>query len=217
MKKYTTIFVVLAVLVIAGFAIGDYFADKTEVAKQPAVTPAVPVPVMPVDDASTTPTVSYANPKMKFSLQVPTGYTTDASYKYQELGPGKSIAGVKFTIDPAMAAGTNLSPDSYVSVEEIPHLASCSAAAFLDQGATIQSVGEHGYNYSVGVLNGAGAGNRYDETVYAVVGSSPCIAMRYYIHYSAFENYPAGAVTQFKEDDLISDFDQIRKTLTITK
>ena len=66
-----------------------------------------------------------------------------------------------------------------------------------------------------GVTTGAGAGNRYFETVYAISGSSPCFAVRYFIHYSVIENYPAGTVQQFNEPALVSQFDSIRRTLTI--
>ena len=157
---------------------------------------------------------AFATSSLGFSIRYPQGYARDESYRYQELGPGKDIAGVKLTIPAALAAGTNLAADSYVSVEEIPQARDCSAALFLERGAA-QDVVEGGTTYSVASTTGAGAGNRYEETVYAFPGTSPCIAVRYFIHYGVIENYPAGAVRAFDQQSLTDQFDAIRRTLTI--
>jgi membrane-bound inhibitor of C-type lysozyme len=151
-----------------------------------------------------------------FSLRYPANYTAVSTYTYQEMGPGKSISGVKFSIDPAIATGTNLSTDSYVSVEEIPNTTSCTADKFL-AGATASVLDDGTTQYSYASSTDAGAGNRYEEQVFALPGTNPCIAVRYFIHYGAIENYPAGAVTEFNHDALVSQFDAIRKTLTIVQ
>jgi len=158
---------------------------------------------------------AYENGTEGFSIRIPSGYTPDATYTYQELGPGKDIGGVKFTIDPSIATGTNLASDSYVSVEEISQTANCSATLFLDQGAKAMTMTDIGTTYSVASSTGAGAGNRYEETVYALPGTNPCVAVRYFIHYGVLENYPAGTVQQFNEASLLTQFDSIRRTLTI--
>jgi hypothetical protein len=160
---------------------------------------------------------SYSNSALGFSINIPKDYTTDESYLYQALGPGKDIKGVKFTIPESLSEGTNLGSDSYLSVEEIPGAAECSASMFLEQGTNIKSLTENGVDYSFAFSSGAAAGNRYDETVYAIPGSDPCLAIRYFIHYSVFENYPEGAVRRFDEQALINQFDQIRRTLTINQ
>jgi membrane-bound inhibitor of C-type lysozyme len=157
----------------------------------------------------------YENGTEGFSLRYPTGYSVDATYKYQEMGPGKDISGVKFTIPAATAAGTNLSSDSYMSVEEIPQTQTCSANLFLGQGSAATTVTDSGTTYSVASSSDAAAGNRYVEMVYAIPGTNPCVAVRYFIHYGAFENYPAGTVKQFDQAALIAQFDSIRRTLTI--
>ena len=164
----------------------------------------------------------YENGTEGFSLRYPTGYTVDANYKYQALGPGKDIAGIKFTIPSTLVTGTNLGSDSYLSVEQIPLIQtqsqaqnSCDAAKFLDQGTVAKTVDENGTTYSVASTTGAGAGNRYEETVYALPGTNPCVAVRYFVHYGILENYPAGTVKAFDQATLLSQFDAIRKTLTI--
>ena len=156
----------------------------------------------------------YANSTHGFSLRLPAGYTPDASYRFQEFGPGKDIAGVKFTIPSSMATGTNLGRDTYVSVEEIPNVRDCSASLFLEK-VKPHTETDYGTTYSVASAAGAGAGNRYGETVYAIPGTSPCIAVRYFIHHMVLENYPAGTVKPFDKQAILDQFDAIRSTLTI--
>jgi membrane-bound inhibitor of C-type lysozyme len=167
------------------------------------------------DDPGNLPKV-YESGSEGFSIRYPADYTLDDSYTYQALGPGKDIGGVKFTIPEKLTNGTNLSSDTYLSVEEIPDTTSCSANLFLPKGSgTPVSITDNGTTYSVASSTGAAAGNRYEETVYAFPGTNPCIAVRYFIHYGVIENYPTGSVTEFDEAALKSQFDAIRKTLTL--
>ena len=160
---------------------------------------------------------SYENGAMGFSLRYPTGFIVDDMFVYQELGPGKDIHGVKFTIPTSMATGTNLGKDSYLSVENIPNVQTCNASIFLDagKGLTLKTVDDSGTTYSIASSSGAGAGNRYEETVYAIPGTNPCLALRYFVHYSVFENYPAGTVKEFDKTALLDTFDLIRRTIVV--
>jgi membrane-bound inhibitor of C-type lysozyme len=161
----------------------------------------------------------YENGSKGFSIRYPAGYTSNSNYQYQEFGPGKEITGVSFTIPASVAEGTNLGQDSYLSVEEIPQEKDCSVNLFLDPGALgafkPATATDNGITYSVASSTGAGAGNRYEETVYAVPGTNPCIAVRYFIHYSVIENYPPGTVKEFNKQALLGEFDAIRRTLVI--
>ncbi|MEP2120256.1 hypothetical protein, partial [Bauldia litoralis] len=74
---------------------------------------------------------------------------------------------------------------------------------------------EYGTDYSVASLSDAGAGNLYDETVYALVGTSPCLAVRTFIHSTNLANYDPGTITAFDEGALTAQFDAIRKTLIV--
>ena len=158
---------------------------------------------------------AFASSSLGFSILYPENYTVDTSYTYQEMGPGKDISGVKFTIPASMAAGTNLAADSYVSVEELPNATSCTADEFLSPASNLSTVTDGGTDYSVASSTGAGAGNRYEEWVYAIPGTTPCTAVRYYIHYGVLDNYPAGTVTAFDHAAIISQFDMIRRSLVL--
>lgn len=158
----------------------------------------------------------YSNGSDGFSLRLPAGYTVNESYKYQEMGPGKDIGGIKFTIPPTMATGTNLSSDTYLSVEQIPQTQNCNASLFLEHAA-VSTVTDGNTTYSVASTTGAAAGNRYEETVYALPGTNPCIAVRYWIHYGVFQNYPPGMVQEFDQKALLGQFDVIRRTLTVVQ
>jgi len=162
-------------------------------------------------------TQAFESGSQGFSLRYPAGFTPVSTYSYQALGPGKNIAGVKFTIDPALATGTNLSNDSYLSVEQIPQSQACSASSFLQQGVASQTVTDGSTDYSVASSTDAAVGNRYFETVYALPGTNPCVAVRYFIHYGVIENYPAGTVKSFDQAALVGLFDTIRRTLTIAQ
>ncbi len=151
-----------------------------------------------------------------FSIRIPEGYAIDESYKYQ-LNPAKVIGGVKFTIPESVSTGTNLGSDTYISIEFIPQTRNCTASLFLDGTHPATEKKEGNTTYSFAQSSGAGAGNRYEETVYAIPGTNPCVAVRYLIHYGVFQNYPPGAVRQFDQQALMNEFDQIRRTLVINQ
>jgi hypothetical protein len=69
----------------------------------------------------------------------------------------------------------------------------------------------------VASTTGAAAGNRYEETVYAIPGTNPCVAVRYFVHYGVIENYPPGTVRQFDKQALLDQFDRIRRTLVVNQ
>lgn len=155
----------------------------------------------------------YSSSENGFSIHLPNGYTVDEAYRY-EMTPERNIGGVKFTIPASSADGTNLGQDTYLSIERLPGLKECSASAFFYDATASKILTENSTTYSVASSTGAGAGNRYEETVYAIPGSNPCLAVRYFVHYSVFENYPAGMVKEWDRQSLLGQFDQIRSTLT---
>ncbi|MCX6761089.1 MAG: MliC family protein, partial [Candidatus Nealsonbacteria bacterium] len=158
----------------------------------------------------------YSDSANGFSIRYPAGYSADASYKYQALGPGKDISGVKFVIPVSMASGTNLSNyDTGVSIEEIPDVQECNAGIFIYPGASIQDISDNNVDYSLATISDAGAGNFYEEKVWAIPGTNPCIAIRYFIHFTNIGNYDPGTIKEFNHSALINQFDQIRRTLIL--
>ncbi len=159
----------------------------------------------------------YHNSSMGFTMRTPAGYTTNEEYVY-EMMPNKKIYGVKFTIPATLSAGTNLG-SAYIAVEQIPQASSCTADLFLEQQSEdpmlVRTINEQGEEYSYATTTGAAAGNRYGETIYAIPGTNPCTAVRYFIHYSNIQNYPEGAVREFDSAALLNHFDAIRKTLIL--
>ncbi len=161
----------------------------------------------------------YHAPNGTFSLRTPDGFVADESYAYTNKGPGKEIKGVKYTVPTDYVTGTNLASDSYISVEQLPNQTECLATTFLSEsnGVSSQTITQHDTTYSFASSTGAGAGNRYEERVYAIPGTNPCVAVRYFIHYGVIENYPTGTVKEFDEKKVLSTFDAIRNSLTVNQ
>lgn len=169
-----------------------------------------------VADAGSLPSI-FASSTRGISLRYPSGYVVDDKYSYTALGPKKSINGVKFTIPLEVATGTNLSNDTYVSIEQVAQSAVCSAGLFLSSSAATSTIHEGVMTYSYASSSGAAAGNRYEEMVYAFPGTAPCTAVRYFIHYGVFENYASGTVAEFDKAHLLSQFDAVRRTLIVAE
>jgi len=156
----------------------------------------------------------YSDGAVGFSVRYPADYSINTSYRYQALGPGKDISGVKFTIPSSIAMGINLSSfDTGVSIEIIPAIQDCNASLFLGDNASVQVITDNDREYSFASTVGAAAGNIYEEDVWATPGTNPCFAVRYFIHSGNIGNYPEGAVSEFDRPTLIKQFDKIRQSL----
>lgn len=153
---------------------------------------------------------------VNFTLRFPIGYAISETYKYQHLGPGKEIAGVSFNISTSTYEGTNLSSDTYISVETLPDVSECTAVHFYSSQKASTTT-DAGVEYSVIKQGDAAAGNRYEETVYALSGTNPCVAVRHVVHYGFFDNYPEGAKKEFDKMALLKEFDAIRRTLVVAQ
>jgi len=185
---------------------------------EPSGEPASGQPVSTVPPSSTPPPVlagwiRYS--ETGFSVAAPQAFTPDPAHDYTALGPGKDIKGFALTIPASLAKGTNLGADSYIAVETLPGTSPCTASAFLDSPTAAPAVTTGGIAYSVATGSDAGAGNFYDETVYAAQGSSPCLAVRYFIHSLNIGNFTPGTVKAFDHAALVAQFDAIRATLTV--
>lgn len=157
----------------------------------------------------------YVNDTYGFSLRLKDGYTPHEDYTYTALGEKNTIPGVSFTIPEHDSGGTNLGHDTAISVEEKKGSTSCTPQDFLGTQATTQTITEGDTEYLVGTTMDAAAGNRYEETVFIQKDITPCRAVRYFIHYGVFENYPTGTIKEFDKESLLREFDSIRKTLIL--
>jgi len=197
MKEILIALALAAVLSVAGF-----YTWKVLGSRAPAV------PQVVVDTRS-----SYAT--STYSVKYPSDFTLDMQYAYDRFGPKKLINGTRFIIPGTMATGTNLSGDTYLSVEQLPRAKRCTGDIYLQANVTARDITENGTEYSFASSTGAAAGNVYEEQVYALATSSPCTAVRYYIHSAAIENFPTGMVREFDRGALLTEFDKIRQSLVL--
>ncbi len=161
----------------------------------------------------------YQNGEMGVTLRYPKGFVVNESYVDDSFGPSKSVHGVSFTIDPAIAEGTNLSKDTKFIIETIPGAATCTGTLFSsiasEDAAHAKTHTEtiNGIEYSVYAGSDAAAGNRYEDTIYAIPGTNPCMAVRYFVHYGNIGNYPAGTVKEFDSAALLKIFNGMRDSV----
>ncbi|MCX6820079.1 MAG: hypothetical protein NT019_02235 [Candidatus Adlerbacteria bacterium] len=158
---------------------------------------------------------TYTSTKFGFSIRYPKEYRLETPYAYSALGPGLTIPGVKFDISTTSTKGTNLAQDTGVSVETLTTTRSCTADLFVHTNDTVKTMVDHGTTYSVAESSDAGAGNLYHETIFALPGTSPCTAVRYFIHSTQLGNYPPNTVVAFDQTALLAQFDAIRQTLVL--
>ena len=203
MLKYIVIAVFALVIIVSGIW---YFVSNPS---SPAPVPQAAAPIAPQAVTSTYATTT-------FSVVYPVEYVADENYAYDQFGLAKLIHGVKFTIPGTVATGTNLSSDSYVSVETLPRAKRCSADIYINADVKSQEiVGDTGVTYSLATSSGAAAGSVYEEMVYALPSSSPCIAIRYFLHTTAMDNYEPGTVREFDRSAILAAFDKIRQSLVL--
>ncbi len=195
--------VILIILAIVGF----FFKDQI-----PGLSGGSAAPVATTTPDTTPAWATYAT--STYSVDYPPGYTVEESYQYTGFTK-KPIAGVAFVVPATLATGTNLSADTRVSVEQLPRANNCTGDIFINANVKATTLSEGGLTYSVATTTGAGAGNLYEEAVYAIAGSKPCTAVRYYIHSTNPANYEPGVIREFDRQALLTEFDEIRKSLNI--
>lgn len=151
-----------------------------------------------------------------FSIVYPDNFTVDDNYRYEGV-PNKPIIGVKFTIPADMATGTNLSSDTYLSVEWLPRALNCTGDIYILPNVRAQKLTEAGVVYSFATTSSAAAGNLYEEMAYALTDSTPCIAVRYFIHSTNLGTYEPGSVREYDRSALLRALDAIRHSIILTQ
>ena len=196
----------LIIIVIAGVAFWYFKFNKQTVEVPP-----------PQQSAAAAEPLTYASSTMGISLNYPASYTLDENYVYTAF-PTKPVHGVKFSVPESFITGTNLGADTGVSIEQLPRAKICTGDIYLkaDVKASNFTVGSTTYSLATS-SDMSGSNNDYEEQVYAIPGSSPCTAVRYFIHSSDVANYPQDTVTPYNRAALLSDFDSIRDSLVLSQ
>lgn len=204
-------YVIGSVFALVLLGVGGYFVWNTftRVEPPPVVVEETPPPVEVLR--------TYASSTLGISVKYPPEFTIDDTYAYDQFGETKLIHGIKFGVPAAVATGTNLSLGSGVSVEWLPNARNCTGDIYVLANVPALLMSDEGVQYSVASSSEAAAGNRYEEIVYALPGSKPCTAVRYFIHSTVVENYPEGTVREFDRAALLAEFDKIRRSLTVPK
>jgi len=200
----------IGVIVFAVVAVGGYYAwDFYKGIERAPEEPTVEEPVITRYATST------------FAIAYPDNFSLDDAYAYKGV-PNKPIDGVKFTIPTAMTEGTNLADDSGVSVEWLPRANICAGDIYVLDDVSAFDVTVGSTTYSVATTSGAGAGNLYEEQVFAIPESNPCTAVRYFIHTTNLANYSpeegeSAEVREYDRAALLRAFDQIRNSLELVQ
>lgn len=157
---------------------------------------------------------TYTDHVLGFTISYPSDWKVDPRYVYAGFGPDHDIHGVAFAIPSSLARGTNLSPNmTIVSVESVPGGSKCDASRFIPDPQDLKTLHNAGRIWATANTQDAGAGNFYDFAVFALPGTSPCLAVRYTIHSTNIGNYDPGTVKEFDRAALIKTFSAIRRSL----
>src|SRR3989344_100407 len=200
-----TKYIIGAIFIVLAGAVGYYvWTIMGDVASPPTdQTPVVQQPLVRTYATST------------YSIAYPPEFTIDEGYSYDQF-QGKPIAGVKFTVPMQMATGTNLSATSYVSVEQLPRALSCAGDIYVVPNVRPRDISEGSTIYSVATTTEGAAGSTFEEQVWAIKGSKPCTAIRYFIRTAPMVNFEAGAVREYGRAALLLAFDEIRRSLVLS-
>lgn len=159
---------------------------------------------------------TYNNQIAGYAISYPADWKVDVHYVYPGFGPDHDIHGIAFTIPRSMTRHTNLSPNmTGVSVETVNGRGRCNATRFLPDAQELRKLRNAGRTWSTANMQDAGAGNFYDIAVFAVPGSSPCLAVRYTIHSTNIGNYDPGTVREFDKTALVKLFAKVRQSLRL--
>ncbi len=174
-----------------------------------------PLAIAAGEKSSTTSTRTYFNSMPHYTITYPANFTVNPLYSYKATGPGQAVPGVSFTIPISVASGTNLSLDSFLSVESLA-TSTCSMSAFFGNGVptSTQSITDNRTTYTF-AKSAAGKRNHYEEYLYVLNGTSPCIAVRYFIQSTNIADYIPGTAEEFNHDGLLTQFDTIRRSLKL--
>jgi len=204
-RSWSSTLITIAIIIV--LLVGGYFAWAMYAAPEPVepITPEVVTPV--VEDAA------YASSTMKFAVRYPQGFTVDENYTYTRVSAAKPISGVKFAVPASFTQGTNLAADSGVSVEVLPRATACTGDIYLKANVKAQAM-SGAVPFSVATSSETVGADTFEEAVFAISSSSPCIAMRFFLH-SVNSTSTASSARAFDRTAVLAAFDKIRQSLTL--
>lgn len=150
----------------------------------------------------------YTSTAYGFSAAYPAGFVIHEEYAYEGAGP---IRGVSFSVPRQYVRGTNLLPDSRVSVEVYSKpVERCSVGLFLKAAVSDP-------NATSAQVKGDTASGQYEERISVIEGSSPCTAIRYVIHSGEAGTYARGEVRSFNQEEVLRLFDTVRTSIRLER
>ncbi len=164
----------------------------------------------------------YKNNEMGFSVRYPKDYKLNEDYKYLVSEEDKEIKGFSFQVPESLTENTNLSLNSYISIETInSNNKECVLSNFVGEARDLEisEIKINGRDYYFSSFIESAVGNRYSQKIYTLKdnSSSNCLAVRYFIHYMDIANYTEGDVIEFDDEELLKTFDFIRDSLVLVK
>jgi hypothetical protein len=141
---------------------------------------------------------TYSNETNKYQV----GYPDDViqhitATESSLLNPNKTVQREKFTVLPTFTKGTNLSADSGLIIEVYSGAYLCQADYLPEGFENAQTATIKGKQYVVAKSDGAGAGNRYEQTLYRYAEGNICYSLLLNTHTTNIGNYPAGTVQAY--------------------
>jgi hypothetical protein len=160
---------------------------------------------------------TYADFNLGLSMRYPADFVVNKEYFYDGMGANKYIQGVSFAVPNEKLEGTNLLPGTQASIEIIPNMPNCTVRLFMSDPDRVTAVEEDGVLFSTAYKKSSNKKNEYEEHVYAVMDSSPCVAVRYLIHTEPITSYTSPDRAQYSREDLFSAFNTMRDSLVVQR
>jgi hypothetical protein len=167
--------------------------------------------------AADSPTKTYKD-RHGFSLRVPLSASVEPDT--QENGQLDLIAdaAVVVSIDPNDFKGTNLGNASVsVGVSKDPDIVAACGAGQAAQGekpAGNATLG--GIKFTRFTFEDAGAGNRYNSTIYRATSGGNCYELVEFLHWAAMDNFSPGAIKEFDRAKIEAELHTIVSSFALT-
>lgn len=178
MRGYLAL-VVLLVAVVAGFAV--YSNTHQEIP-----TPDTSIPHI-VPDTST---IEYRDTALRFSIQYP-DIATSSPVEFAGYLPRTASPVASFTLPRSMFEGTNLGEAGvYIGATTSPKIVASCETPMPDMGElSVSSTTLNGAVFATATSSDAGAGNRYETTVFRAVHDGTCFEIVELLHWADIHNF----------------------------